>query len=266
MSFLSYRFSFEDLREPADLASHDESLGNSNPNRQSGYTDASWVTTNADINTPPIPFPAPSEKSRLRRVIDCLQKAFRIKTKSRSPSQFSVILPKVSPPATASGPQKTIHIPQDAQHLTNAFILQQNLQQNIQNIQNIHQENIHQENIHQENIHLSRGAHSLASSSSKIVPRLKFPVLVEYVEQTSQRISLLPRAAVVPVVSGDQLDQFTARAKERGIRGAFGAVDVDAMEVVGLDVIWNQGSDPLGGLGEVVSTPQDNEEFLMATE
>jgi hypothetical protein len=253
MSFLSYRFSFEGLRAPADLAPQEESWRSSNPNRQSGYTDASWATTNAEIETPSIPFPTPTRKCRFRRVIDCLQRAFHIKTKSRSPPQFSVVLSKVSPdslPAKASIPPQTIRTPQDAQHLTNAFILHQNLQQNIQNIQNIHQ---------------SRGAHSRASSST-IVPPLKFPVLVEYVEQINQRTSLLPRAAVVPVVSGEKLSHFTARAKEKGIKGAFEAVDVDTMDVVGLDIIWNQGSDLLGGLGEIVSTPQDDEEFLMAIE
>jgi hypothetical protein len=242
MSFLNYHFSFENLRAPADLAPQDESLGSSNPNRQSGYTDASWATTNTEINTPSIPFPSPTRKCRLRRVIDSLQKAFHIKTKSRSPSQFSVILPKVSPRGKASVPHQTIHIPEDAQHLKNALFLQQNIQ----------------------NIHLSRETRSLASSSSTIVPPLKFPVLVEYVEQTNQRISLLPRAAVVHVVSGDGLDHFKERAKGKGIRGAFEAVDVDKMEVVGLDVIWNQESDPLGGLGEIVSTLSDDEEFLLA--
>jgi hypothetical protein len=229
---------------PADPARQDEFLGNSNLNRQSGYTDASWATTNTETNTPSTPFVAPTRKCRLRRVIDCLQRAFHIKTRSRSPPQFSVILPKVSPPATASVPQKTIHIPQNEQHPTNSFILQHN-------------------NIEQ-NIHLSRDTRSLASSSSTIVPPLKFPVLVEYVEQTNQRISLLPRAAVVHVVSGDDLNHFKERVKEKGIGGAFGAVDVDKMEVAGLDVIWNQGSDPLGGLGEIVSTLSDDEEFLLA--
>jgi hypothetical protein len=245
MSFLSYHFSFEDLRAPADPARQDEFLGNRNPNRQSGYTDASWATTNTEINTPSIPFPAPTQKCRLRRAIDCLQKALHIKTRSRSPSQFSVILPKVSPPATASVPQKTIHITQDAQHLGKAFILQQV----NQNIHNHPQE-----------------AHSIASSSSTIMPPLKFPVLVEYVEQTNQRISLLPRAAVLHVVSGDDLDHFKERVKQKGIGGAFGAADVDNMEIIGLDVIWNQGSDPLGGMGEIVSTPKDDEEFLLAIE
>jgi hypothetical protein len=88
--------------------------------------------------------------------------------------------------------------------------------------------------------------------------------LVEYVEQTNQRISLPPRAAVVHVVSGDDLDYFKERVGEKGTRGAFGAVDVEKMEVVGLDVIWNQGSDPLGGLGEIVSTLRDDEEFWLA--
>jgi hypothetical protein len=187
MSFLSYRFFFEDLRAPADFAPQDGSFRNSSLNRQSGYTDASWVTTNTEINTPSIPFPAPTRKCRLRRVIDCLQRFLHIKTKSRSPSQFSVILPNVSLPAAASVPQKTIHIPQDAQPLANGFFLQQN---NIQHL------------------HLSRDTSSLAFSSSTVVPPLKFPVLVEYVEQTNQRISLLPRAAVVHVVSGDDLDHF----------------------------------------------------------
>jgi hypothetical protein len=237
MSFLSYRFSFENLRAPVDLAPQDESLGNSNPNRQSGYTDASCATINTEINTPSIPFPAPTRKWRLRRVIDCLQRAFHIKTRSRSPSQFSITLPKVPPPAKAFVPQQTINI--------------------AQNTQNILQQTIHNH---------PREAHSLAPSSSTIVPPLKFPVLVEYVEQTNQRISLLPRAAVVHVVSGDQLDQFTVRAKENGIKGAFKVTDVDAREVLGLDVIWNQGSDPLGGLGEIVSTPQDDEEFWSAIE
>jgi hypothetical protein len=234
MSFLSYRFSFENLRAPADSAPQSESLGNSNPNRQSGYTDASWATTNTEINTPSIPFPAPTRKCRLRRVIDCLQRAFHIKTRSRSPSQFSVILPKVSPPAKASVTQQTINIAQGAQVIV------------------------------QPNIHLSREACSLACSSSTVVPPLKFPVLVEYVEQTNQRISLPPRAAVVHVVSGDDLDYFKERVGEKGTRGAFGAVDVEKMEVVGLDVIWNQGSDPLGGLGEIVSTLRDDEEFWLA--
>ena len=237
MSFLSYRFSFENLRAPADLAPRDESLGNSNPNRQSGYTDASWATTNTEINTPSIPFPEPTRKCRLRRVIDCLQRAFHIKTRFRSPS-ISAVLLSASLPAKASCPQHTTNIPQDAQHLTN-FILQQT-------------------------INYSQEARSLASSFSTILPPLKFPVLVEYVEQTNQRISLLPRAAVVHVVSSDDLDHFKERAKGKGIGGAFGAVDLDKMEVVGLDVIWNQGSDPLGGLGEFISTLSNDEEFLLA--
>jgi hypothetical protein len=95
---------------------------------------------------------------------------------------------------------------------------------------------------------------------------LKVPVLVEYVEQTNQRINLLPRAAIVNIAGIDQLDHFKEIVKEKGIGGAFGAVDIDRMDVIGLDIIWNQGSDPLKGLGEVVSTPQDDEEFLMAIE
>lgn len=237
MSFLNYHFSFEHLRRPADLAPQDQPLGSSNPNRQSGYTDASWATTNTEISTLSIPFVALTRKCRFRRVIDCLRRAFHIKTRSRSPPQFSVILPKVSPPAKVFAPAQTINIAQN---------------NNI--------------SIHRPNIHVSREAKPLAISSSTAVSPLKFPVLVEYVEQTNQRISLLPRAAVVHVVSGDDLDHFKERVKGRRIGGAFGAVDVDKMEVAGLDVIWNQGSDPLGGLGEIVSTPKDDEEFLLAIE
>jgi len=241
MSFLSYRFSFENLRTAADLAPQDESWRSSNPNRQSGYTDASWATTNAEIETPSIPFPAPTRKCRFRRVIDRLQKTFHIKTKRRSPSQFSVILPKVLSPAKTSVPQHTINIAQNT---------------NIANV-----------SIHQHPKHQHQKVHSLASSSSTIVPPLNFPVLVEYIEQTNESIHLLPRAAIVPLISFDKLDHFKERAKERGIRGAFGAVDVDSMEIVGLDVIWNQGvADAFGGPGEIVSSLRDDEVFWLAVE
>ena len=238
MSFLSYRFSFENLRAPADSAPQSESLGNSNPNRQSGYTDASWATTNTEINTQSIQFPAPTRKCRLRRVIDCLQRAFHIKTRSRSPSQFSVIQPKVRPPAKAAVPQHTINIAQNTQNVAKVSI--------------------------QQTINFPQEARSLASSSSTIVPPGISPVLVEYVEQINHQINLLPRAAIVNITGIHQLDHFKEIAKGKGIGGAFGAVDVDAMEVLGLDIVWNQGSDPLGGLGEIVSTPRDDEEFLLA--
>jgi hypothetical protein len=120
--------------------------------------------------------------------------------------------------------------------------------------------------VPQKSTHLPEDTQSLEFSSSSTIPSQSFPVFLEYVEQTNHRTNLLPRAAIVHVVDFDKLDHFKARAKENGVGGAFGAVDVDRMEVVGLDVAWNKGGDHLGGLGDIVSTPKGDEEFWLAIE